>query len=263
MVPRAVGQGSLVVGIFGYFYPWGLVLQAIALVHFIQRRPNGMWLWAILFFPPGALLYIAVEVLPDLSLLRQSVDRFGRRKRIKALEALVQANPAPGNYEELGELYLDQRKYARARECYDKALARPGEYLDAHYRRALALLQLKDTNAAKQDLELVVGREPKYDSHRAMALLAHVCAQTGDVAHANDYFARAAQSSTLPETSYNYASFLAAQGRPDEAREWAERILAHRATMPLYVRRRERPWFRKAKALLKRLPKAASNTAAT
>jgi hypothetical protein len=244
-------------GFFGFFYPWGVILQVLAAVHFFRRRPDTYWVWIILFFgPPGALIYIVVEVLPDLSLLRQALDRFGRRKRIRGLEALVLANPSPGNYEELGELYLDQRNYARARECYDKALARPGEYTDAHYRRALALMHLGDLQAAKNDLELVVAREPKYDSHRAMALLAHVCAQIGDVQRAGEYFA-GAQSSTLPETDFNHASFLASQGRTDEARELAERILAHRASMPLYVRRRERPWFRKAKALLKKLPKAS------
>jgi hypothetical protein len=243
-------------GFFGFFYPWGAILQVLAAIHFFQRRPDSYWIWIIFFFgPPGALVYIVVEVLPDLSLLRQSLDRFGRKKRIRGLEALVLANPSPGNYEELGELYLDQGKYARARECYDKALARPGEYTDAHYRRALALMQLDDLSAAKKDLELVIARDPKYDSHRAMALLAHACAQTGEPQRADDYFSRA-QSSTLPETDYNYASFLASQGRASEARELAERILAHRASMPLYVRRRERPWFRKAKALLKRLPKA-------
>jgi hypothetical protein len=46
---------------------------------------------------------------------------------------------------------------------------------------------------------------------------------------------------------------LAAEGRRDEARDWAERILRKKATMPDYIRRRERPWFRKAKALLKKL----------
>ena len=55
----------------------------------------------------------------------------------------------------------------------------------------------------------------------------------------------------------SYEDLLAGQS---EAREWAERILAHRATMPLYVRRRERPWFRKANALLKRLPKQAQGS---
>jgi hypothetical protein len=31
-------------------------------------------------------------------------------------------------------------------------------------------------------------------------------------------------------------------------------VLAKKPTMPAYMRRRERPWFRKAKTLIKRLP---------
>jgi len=51
----------------------------------------------------------------------------------------------------------------------------------------------------------------------------------------------------------NYASFLAAQGRTAEAREWAQKVLASKAAMPRYLQRRERPWFRSAKAMLKKL----------
>ena len=51
----------------------------------------------------------------------------------------------------------------------------------------------------------------------------------------------------------NYAAFLASQNKNADAREWAERVLARKATMPRYLQRRERPWFSKAKALLKRL----------
>lgn len=244
-------------GLFWFFYPWGIILQLIAVVHFIRRRPDNSWLFVIFFFgPPGALVYIFVEIVPDLSLLRQSYDSFGRKKKIRHLESLVLANPAPGNYEELAECYLDDKKFARARECYDKVLSRPGDNVDAHYRRAIAALQLGDAAAAKLDLEHVIAREPRYDSHRAMALLAHACAQTGDAAQATVLFARVTESSTLPETYYNYASFLASQGQADEARTWVQRLVALRDSMPLYVRRRERPWFRKAKALLKRLPKA-------
>ena len=247
-------------GFFSFFYPWGIILQLIAVLHFFRRRPDNSWFFVIFFFgPPGALVYILVEMVPDLSLLRQSYDSFGRKKKIRHLEALVLANPAPGNYEELAECYLDEKKFARARECYDKVLSRPGDHVDAHYRRAIAALQLGDAAAAKPDLEHVIAREPRYDSHRAMALLAHACAQTGDAAQATVLFARVSEASTLPETYYNYASFLAAQGNADEARTWAQRLIALRDSMPLYVRRRERPWFRKAKALLKRLPKPAAS----
>jgi hypothetical protein len=57
----------------------------------------------------------------------------------------------------------------------------------------------------------------------------------------------------MSETYYNYATFLVGRQRTAEAREWAGRILAKKPTMPRYLRRRERPWFRRAKALLKQL----------
>ncbi|MGA8238173.1 MAG: hypothetical protein WB918_16800 [Candidatus Sulfotelmatobacter sp.] len=66
-------------------------------------------------------------------------------------------------------------------------------------------------------------------------------------------FQQATKISTSSETYYNYALFLQSQGRAEEARAWAQKILDKRPTMPGYQRRRERPWFRKAYALLARL----------
>jgi hypothetical protein len=40
-------------------YPWGLLLQGFAIVHFIRRRPDMYWIFIILFLGPlGALVYI-------------------------------------------------------------------------------------------------------------------------------------------------------------------------------------------------------------
>jgi hypothetical protein len=239
---------------FFEFFQWGLLLQALAVVHFIRRRPENFWLFVIIFLGGlGALVYIAVEVVPDLGLLRGMYDALGRRKRITQFEALVLENPAAGNYEELGDLYLDEQKFARAKECYDKAIGPRTTQLDPIYRRGIAEIHLGDFTAAAADLETVTAREPKYDSHRAMALLAHACANSGQTAKAQELFARVSEVSTLSETCLNYAAFLASQGRKAEAREWAERVLARKATMPRYLQRRERPWFGKAKALLKKI----------
>ena len=238
----------------GPFLSYGLVLQAIALIHFVRRRPDNFWMWIIIFFGPvGALVYIAMEVIPDLGLLRQSFDAFGRRKRIGQLEAIIQQNPSPGNYEELADLYLDEGKFARARECYDKAIT-PRSDVDPIYRRGVAEVQLGDFPAAVKDLEYVTSRDAKYDLHRALGLLAHAYANTGEPAKAEALFQQATGISTASETYFNYALFLTAQNRTAEAREWAQRLLAKKPAMPRYLQRRERPWFRKAKALLKRLP---------
>ncbi|HET9271382.1 MAG TPA: hypothetical protein VFO31_24565 [Vicinamibacterales bacterium] len=54
---------------FFAFFQWGLLLQALAIVHFIRRRPDTFWLYVIIFLGGlGALVYIVVEVVPDLGL---------------------------------------------------------------------------------------------------------------------------------------------------------------------------------------------------
>ena len=243
-------------GFIGLFYPWGLLLQAVAIIHFVRRRPDTFWLWIILIGGGlGALCYIAVEMLPDLNLLRGSLNAFGRRRRIRELEAIVVENPAIGNYEELADLYLDESNFARARQLYDRVISAGPDSLDASYRRGLAALAMEDSAAALADLERVVSKDPKYDFYRAIGLLGHAHSLAGHPERADALFKSATSISTLSETYYNYASFLAGQQRTAEAREWAQSILAKKLTMPRYLRRRERPWFRKAEGLLKRLPR--------
>ena len=238
---------------FGLFYPYGIVLQAVAILHFVRRRPDTYWIWIILMFGGvGALIYIAMEVIPDAGLLRGALQVFPRRKRIKQLEGLVLDNPSIGNFEELGDLYLDDQQFARARECFDRVLART-DSIDAFYRRGLCSMALDDFPAATADLERVVARDARYDYQRAAGLLAHAYAKVGDREKAAALFTDVTETSTLSETQYNYACFLTAEGRSAEARECVERILRKKATMPDYIRRRERPWFRKARGLLKRL----------
>jgi hypothetical protein len=249
-------------GLTSLFYPWGIFLQAAAILHFVRRRPDSYWLWIILVGGGlGALAYLVVEALPDVGLLRTSFNAFPRRRRIKELERIIIDNPAVGNQEELADLYLEDGKFARARELYDRVIAPsasaargagpPGVGIDAVYRRGIAELALNDAPAAVADLEHVVAQDPKYDLHRAMGLLAHAYAKSGQPDRADAAFKQATAISTLSETYSNYAAFLLEQNRGAEAREWAQKILAKKATMPGYLRRRERPWFRKASAILK------------
>ncbi len=243
------------------FYPWGFLLQGLAIVHFIRRRPDTYWFYVILFLGPiGAIVYLLVEALPDIGLVGQSFKVFPRRKRISQLEAMIRDNPSPGNYEELGDLYMDDSKIPQAREAFDRAIAARADTPDPFYRRGVCAIQMGDFAAAVPDLERVVAKQPEYDFQRAAGLLAHAYAQIGEKEKAESLFRRVTTTSTLSETYLNFADLLASEQRPDEAREWAQKVLDKKPTMPSYLRRRERPWFRRANEMLKRLSRAAVST---
>jgi len=246
-------------GLSHLFYPWGFILQGIALVHFVRRRPDNFWFFVIFFGGfLGAGVYIVVEVIPDASLLRGVFQRFGRKSRIQAVETQILDNPSAANYEELGELLWDQQEYARARDALTHSISVRSDSPHAFYVRAQSSLALQDFAAAIPDLEHVVNGDRKYDYYRAAGLLANAYAMTGNTDAAAALYSEVTQFSTTPGTLYNYANYLKLMNRNDEAREWAQKLSDKKRTLPGYMQRRERPWFRKGKALEKDLAQPAS-----
>jgi len=242
----------------GYlYYPWGFIVQGLAIVHFVRRRPENYWFY-IIFFGGflGASVYIVAEVLPDLGLLRGVFQKFGRRSRIEKVETSIIENPSPANYEELGELYKDQGQYEKAREAFTHAIESRNASSYTFYSRAQCSLGMNDLAGAIADLERVVAADREFDYHRAEGLLADAYARTGQLERADQLFAEVTQISTTPETLYNYANFLKMANRREESREWTQKLLAKKRTLPRYMQRRERPWFHKGKALLKELASA-------
>ena len=237
-----------------HLYPWGLIVQIVALIHFVRRRPENYWFYIIFFGGPiGSAAYLLVEGIPDLGLLRGVFQGFGRRTRIQKLETDILDNPSAANFEELGETYLDEKKFEKSREAFTKAIAARSDSPHTFYLRGKASVGLNDFAGAIPDLEIAVRSDHKFDYYRAAAILANAYAQTGDYAHAEAMFAEPIQFTNTPETLYNYARFLKLAGRNDEAKQWAQTLMAKKRTLPRYMQRYERPWFRKGKALIKQL----------
>jgi len=243
-------------GSLGHFFahPWGIVLQVLALVHLVRRRGEYYWFFIILFGGGiGALVYIVIEVVPDFGLLRDAFAGQARKTRIRVVETAIEDNPSAANYEELGELYWDQKEFAKAREAFDRSIVARSDSLHAFYRRGQCALEMENFACAIPDLAHVVSKESKYDSYRAAALLAHTYAMTGENEAAAAFFNEAIQFSSTPETLYDYARFLKSQNQTAEAREWTQKLLQKKRTLPRAIARRETPWFRKGQALLKEL----------
>jgi hypothetical protein len=192
-------------------------------------------------------------MLPDAGLLRNVYQRYGRKSRITALETAILDNPSAANFEELGELYWDEKRYAKAQEAFDRAIATRNDSPHCFYRRGLCLMALGQPAAALADFERVVRGDAKFDSYRAKLMLAEAYAATGRDQEAAPLFAEVVQHSNTPETLYTYAAFLKSQNRSEEARELLRQLLQKKRTLPRYWQRIERPWFRKGQALLKEL----------
>ena len=242
------------------FFGFGFVLQVIALVHFIKRRPDGFWIWIIFIGGPiGATAYILIEMLPDLIQGGTPMRGMSRRKRIRVLEGAIVENPSAGNYEELGDLLLEEKKYARARECFDHALSQRTDSLDPFYRRGLTLFHLGEYAAALSDFERVVKADPKYDYARVQMFYARSLAETGRTAEAMTTFQKLIETSTATEAQCEAAEFFAANGRSADAKALVDKINIRKITMPAYQKRRERPWLRRAVALAKKLNAPAAD----
>ena len=236
-----------------YFLP--LILQVAALVHFF-RRGGGNWVWffVIIFLGPlGAIVYFIVEVLPGMRGTDAAQGWQARRQRWKELQVAVQQNPSPGNYEELGDLYRQEGDWKAARGCYDHAIGPRTGHPDPYFGRAVCAIEMGDCASAIPDLEKAISLDRKYDFQRALGLLAHCYALTGRTEEANALFREALETSTLSETQFHYAEFLAKQGRTTEAREWLQRIVGKQAALSGPLLRAQKPWISKAERKLAEL----------
>jgi len=175
-------------GFLGHLlYPWGFLLQGLAIVHFIRRRPDTYWIFIILFLgAPGAIIYLAVEALPDIGLVGQSFKVFPRRKRIHELEPRFTTILGRKLRRTRRSLH-GRRQIRRCRAAFDKAIGaapiRPIPFTGAEFARSSwetprPRCPTWNEWSAKSPLRF----------QRAAGLLAHAYARTGQKEKAEALF---------------------------------------------------------------------------
>src|SRR5262249_34572211 len=234
----------------------GILFQLAMLLHFFRRRPEGYWFFIILFLGPlGALAYFVMEVVPDLRVKPPAIARFERKRRRQWLEQMAGEAPALQTLEELGETYAAEGEHARAVEFFTRALKRDAEMREALYGRGKSLAALDENERAVADLEPVIKAEPSYKFYDAYLTLAECYEKLGRDGAARAAYQDILGRTTVSEAYYNYGRLLARSGETEAAREMMQQILAKKPALPRYLRRQERPWFRKAEAFLKEAAK--------
>ena len=247
-LPNCGGQTEM------FHFPWYLsaLFQALMLVHYFRKRPEGYWFFVIIFPGPlGALIYFVLEVVPDLRVKPPWLARIERGRRRQWLEQRVQEAPALENVQELGEIRAAEGEHARAVELFGRVLAQDPEAPEALYGRAKSLVELGEIERAITDLEPVARAEPNYCFYGAYLTLAECYDRAGRTEAAKAAYQDILGRTTVSRAYYGYGLLLDRLGEKETAREMMRQILAKKPALPRYLRRQERPWFRKAEAFLK------------
>ena len=241
----------------GFLYEhWYLTLFQVAMiVHWVRARPEFYWLWIIILLGPlGSLVYFVIEVLPGIRWKLPAIERLERRRRKEQLERIVADSPTQDSLAQLARICAVEGERQRAVELYGEAVRRDPHDPEALFGRGQALLALGKPAEAVRDLQTVVGIEPTHSFYQAAVSLAEAHAANGEIEKAEQTYRSILGRTTVSAAYYGYARLLADRGERDEARRQLQQILDKQPGLPRYLRRQERPWVRKAKAMLKELP---------
>ena len=146
-----------------------LAFQIWMLVDAIRRRE---WLWAVLigigFFLSALLYYFAVYRNAQSGMRGFELPGQHDRRRIKELQAQIHHLDKAHHHSQLGDIYFQQGKLARAEACYRAALQRDPDDADTLAHLGQCLLRQKRPADARPLLERVIARDPKHDYGHTM-----------------------------------------------------------------------------------------------
>jgi hypothetical protein len=235
------------------------VVQVLLIIHVIKTGRTQIWIWvlALLSFP-GAIAYIAAEIVPELFRsrtarrsargLRNALDP-GRDLRRYESEARLGANVA--SRQRYAEELVRNQRYDEAIGQYRDALSGLYEH-DPNLMLGLAQAQFSkgDAASARATLDELIGRNPDFRSPAGHLLYARALEAEGNVAKALQEYAVLAPAYPGAEASVRFAQLLQAQGRQAEAQKVARELLEQARVAPKHYRRAQRPWLDAAQRLL-------------
>jgi len=236
-----------------------IIVQVALIIHVVKTGRNQIWIWVLaLLSLPGAIAYIAVEILPELFRsrtaqrtargLRKAMDPGADLRRYEN-EARVGSNVA--SRQRYAEELVRHQRYDEAIGQYREALTGLYEH-DPNLMQGLAQAQFGkgDAAAARATLDELIRHNPDFRSPAGHLLYARALEAEGDVPKALEEYAVLAPSYPGAEASVRYAQLLQAQGRRAEAQKVARELLEQARIAPGHYRRAQRPWLDAAQRLL-------------
>lgn len=242
------------------FLPPGLVLitliaQVLLVVHCIKTGRNFLWVWVLILLPPiGPLIYVAIEILPEL---------FRSRTTQRTVRNLRRAVDPQQELRRLGEQARHGNDVA-SRQRYADELSRHGKHAEAIaiYRQCLSGLYEHDPNlmlglaqaqfgqndpaAARATLDDLIARNPDFKSPDGHLLYARALEGEGRIEDALSEYSTLAAYYAGAEARLRYGQLLRRTGQDDKARQTLSALLDHARVAPRHYRKAQDEWLRAA-----------------
>lgn len=230
--------------LFGLFALWMLV-DAV-------RREEWFWVLFIVLFPiVNAPLYFFLVYRAAGGRVRPSLELPGTRTRlrIKELQDRIHHLDNARDHADLGDVYLQQGKFAEAEASFRAALERDPSDSDTQAHLGQCLLHLRREAEALPLLEKVRDQDPAHDFGHTLMALAETYAALGRAEEATNTWQQVLERNSYARARVQLAELHLKRGRFEEATELLEGVLEDDAHAPAFQRKRERPWVQKARSL--------------
>jgi len=233
--------------LFALFNLW-MIIDAV-------RRKEWLWALILVVFPGLGTLWYFFFVFRGPTITRGfELPGAHDRRRIKELQAQIHHLDKAHHHSQLGDIYFQHGKLAKAETCYRAALERDPQDLDTRAHLGQCLLRLKRPAEARPLLEGVVTENPKHDYGHTMMALAETLTALGETDNALLYWQHITQNHAYPRAKVQLAGLYLANNQSDRARAELQEVLAEDPHAPAFQRKRDRVWVGRAKSLMRRLP---------
>ncbi len=230
----------------------GTAFQLWMLVDAIRRKE---WAWAvfILVFSVFAAFWYYFEVYRSSPVATRGFELPGAydRKRIKELQAQIHHLDKPHLYSELGDIYFQNGKLAKAEEAYRAALERDPEDMDTRAHLGQCLLRQNRAAEASPLLEKVCAENPKHDYGFSLMAFAESLAALNRIDDAICVWERIIQNHSYARARVQLAELYLKTGRAADARTQLEEVLSEAPHTAAFQKKRDKVWVRRAKRLIR------------
>lgn len=236
-------------------------LQIWMFVDAVRRRADTYWLWIIVGVPGGALLYLFLVRLRDRDAQRLTQRLLTAVKRPESVERLrfrYAETPTIAARLVLAQALGDAGEWAEAREHFAGVLARRPEEHDALFGLGVCALELGDPQAARVAFEQLAEVHAGYRDFALYPELAEAYEKLGEPERSLELLRDLARREPRLAHVVLLAERLMKHRHRPEARDRLRAALRAYEDAAPYVRRSQRPWARRADALLRELREPAS-----